>query len=158
MDSFELMANDIEIALRGAKARIESFGYNDTSSSESNSRVVGMFITWITATEEDRLGAFALNVINALPVNDDPNWDSYIEPKPIATLRQRAESLCGIRIAYTHSDGDISKISNQNSQNFAHNAPQHLPGVSLNGNQLMLTDKLYHTAIRTIVQLRAVLP
>jgi len=97
------------------------------------------------------------NVIQALPVEDPPNWETYIMPPPNSTLRQRAESLWGIRVAYTHGDGDISLITNQTNKKYATDAPSYLQGVLLKNNKLILNGGVYHEAIRTIVQIRDLL-
>jgi len=163
MSSFEIRANNIETAIQSARGRVKDFGYSDDSPEETVSRVVGMFITWLTACEEARQqeangsASFTRNVIQALPAEDDPNWDTYIMPQPNSTLRQRAESLWGIRIAYTHGDGDTELITNQNNKKYATNAPNILGGVAIQNGKLILNECVYHEAIRTMVQIRDVL-
>lgn len=164
MTDFEMRANNIEVAISTVRQRVEDFGYPHESPDETVSRVVGMFICWLTACEEARfqdIGAgatFRTAVIDALPTVDDPNWDTYIMPKPSSSLKQRAEALWGIRIAFTHADGDTNLISNSTNRAFAQNAPLHIPGVALENGKLNLSGCNTHTPIRTIVQLRAVLP
>ena len=163
MSDFEIRANNIETAIQSARERVVDFGYSDDSPEEAVSRVVGMFITWLTACEEARQqesngsASFTRNVIQALPVEDDPNWDTYLQPPPSSTLRQRAEALWGIRVAYTHGDGDIELITNLNNKEYAKNAPNILRGVSIQDGKLILNEGVYHEAIRTMVQIRDVL-
>jgi len=54
MSDFEIRANNIETAIQCAGDRVEGFGYSDDAPEETVSRVVGMFITWLTACEEAR--------------------------------------------------------------------------------------------------------
>jgi len=163
MSKFEIRANNIKTAIELARNRVVDFGYSDDSSQETVSRVVGMFITWLTACEEARQqeatsgASFTKNVIQVLPIEDDSSWVSYIMPPPNSTLRQRAESLWGIRITYTHGDGDIDLITNPNNKNYAINAPNILRGVSIENNKLVLNENVYHEAIRTMVQIRDLL-
>jgi len=158
MSDFEIRANNIHIAIETAGHRVDDFGYSDDSTHESVSRVIGMFITWLTACEEARLqGSFFSKVINQLPANDDPSWDTYIMPQPSTSLKQRVEALWGIRIAFTHGDGDINLITNQNNKNFALNAPNILDGVSIENNVMILNENIYPVAIKTMVQIRDVL-
>jgi hypothetical protein len=112
MTDFEVRANNIEVAISGARHRVDDFGYDDDPPEEAVSRVIGMFICWLTACEEARLqgsvpgASFRRDIIDALPLADNPAWDSYIQPPPASSLRKRTESLWGIRIAFTHGDGD----------------------------------------------------
>ena len=165
MTNFEIRANNIEIAISDARRRVEDFGYSDDSPNETVSRIAGMFICWLTACEEARFqniypkATFRSHVIDALPNVDDPNWKTYIKPKTSSSLKQRAEALWGIRIAFTHADGDTTLINNLTNKTFAQNAPHHIPGVTLESTgRLNLAGCNLHTPIRTIVQLQDVLP
>ena len=159
MTDFELRANNIITAIEAANSRIENFGYSDDPPAESVSRIYGMFVTWLTACEESRLGgSYSQSVIAALPSNDDPLWPTFIQPQPTSTLQQRASALWGIRIAFTHGDGDVSLITNAANKAYATNAPSHFPGVTIAGSRLSLTPAIAHSAIRTIVQVRSILP
>ena len=163
MSDFEIRANNIETAIQSARQRVEDFGYSCDSPEETVSRVVGMFITWLTASEEARQqdinnnATFTKNVIQALPVNDDSSWETYIMPQPTSTLRERAESLWGIRVAYTHGDGNIDLIKNTKNKQYALNSQNILEGVLVENNRLILSEGVYHEAIRTMVQIRDVL-
>ena len=44
MTDFEIRANNIEVAISGARHRIADFGYARDKAEESISRIVGMFI------------------------------------------------------------------------------------------------------------------
>lgn len=164
MNDFEIRANNIKTAIESASFRVDQFGYSEDATKETVSRVVGMFITWLTACEEARQqyiqanATFTKNVINMLPTSDDTGWDTYIIPPPSSTLRQRAEALWGIRVAFTHADSDISLITNTKNQHYASNSPNIFNSVTLQGNKLQLNEGLYHEAIKTIVQIRDVLP
>ncbi len=164
MTDFEIRANNIEVAIAGARHRVADFGYRDDPTEEAVSRVIGMFICWLTACEEARLqgsvsgASFRHNIIDALPICDDPAWDAYIQPPPTSSLRKRAESLWGIRIAFTHGDGDTRLIQDQINRRYAQDAHQHIPGVVLVNGKLNLAGCNCHTPIRTIVQIQDVLP
>ena len=159
MTDFELRANNIITVIEAAANRIEDFGYSEDPPAESVSRLYGMFVTWLTACEESRLGGpYGQSVIAALPDKDDPRWPTFIEPQPTSTLKQRASALWGIRIAFTHGDGDISLVTNVTNKAYAANSPSHFSGVTIVGNRLALTPQIAHRAIRTIVQVRSILP
>lgn len=164
MTNFEVRANNMETAISGARHRVTEFGYASDSSDETASRLIGMYICWLTSCEEARRqlanpnASFRTDVINVLPTSDDPSWQAFIEPRPSSTLRQRAESLWGIRVAFTHGDGDIALIRDKKNQQFAQDAHLHIPGVTKSGTQLILSGCNLHTPIRTIVQIQAVLP
>ncbi len=123
-----------------------------------------MFITWLTACEEARMQKVKLNakfrqdIIDKLPEQDDPIWNTYIEPRPSSTLKQRTEALWGIRVAFTHADGEIDLINDARNKEFAENSPKHIPGVRIFKGKLDLSGCNLHTPIRTVVQIRDVLP
>jgi len=159
MADFEVRANNILTAIGVSHSRIQQFGYTDDPAEEAVSRIYGMFVTWLTACEESRLGGpFSKVVLSALPSNDDPAWPSFIEPKPSSTLKERASALWGIRVAFTHGDGDLSLISSAANRAYAQDAYKHLPGIAVVGNRVALFPHISHNAIRTIVQLHSVLP
>lgn len=159
MSDFEIRANNIATAISTSSQRISDFGYEEDAPEEAVSRIYGMFVTWLTACEEARhQTGYSQSVIAALPDNDDPNWSQYIAPAPTSTLKQRAQALWGIRVAFTHSDGDLNLITNTTNNGYANDAPNHLPGVSISNDRLIITEAIQHTAIRTMVQLHDVLP
>lgn len=163
MSDFEIRANNIATALEGAKNRVKSFGYEEDTPEEADSRIIGMFITWLTASEEARhansngSASFKKDVIDKLPAIDDPSWKNYIEPKPSSTLKQRAEALWGIRVAFTHGDGDINLIKNQINNDYALSVPNIFDRVKIENNKIVLNRSIIHQAIRTIVQIRDLL-
>ncbi len=164
MNEFETRANNIRTAIGAARYRVDNFGYKQDNTEETVSRIIGMFITWLTSTEEARHqddelnGSFKKDVIDKLPEIDDPTWDSYIKPAPTSTLKSRVESLWGIRIAYTHGDGDISLIRNRTNKNYAIQAVTTFASVELKDDRLHINEGILHEAIRTFVQLRDILP
>jgi len=158
MSDFEARANNIATAICASRDRIEDFGYGDDPVDEAVSRIYGMFITWLTSCEEARHEkGYSESVIAALPDQDDPNWRVYMKPLPKGTLKQRAQCLWGIRVAFTHGDGEIASIQNIKNRTYAENAATILPGVSLENNRLLLNRAIEHTAIRTMVQIRDIL-
>ncbi|MBM0744314.1 hypothetical protein JOY44_22320 [Phormidium sp. CLA17] len=163
MSDFEIRANNIMTAIEIAEHRVSNYGYSDDPPEETVSRVIGMFITWLTACEEARQqvvngnASFTRNVIEALPVDDDPNWDTCIMPPSNSTLKERAQALWGIRVAFTHGDGDITLIKNTQNRQFAINSQSQLMGVSIQNNKIYLRETVCHIAIRTMVQIRDVL-
>lgn len=164
MSDFEVRANNIATAISGTKQRVEHFGYDDDSPDEAESRIIGMYITWLTATEEARHqqangnASFRRDVIDQLPITDDSSWGSYISPQPTSTLKQRAEALWGIRIAFSHGDGDINLITNQTNKNYVLDSVNHFPNIRIENNKLILNSSIIGKAIRTMVQIRDVLP
>lgn len=163
MSDFEIRANNIWTGIQSTRQCIQDFGYSQDSENESVSRVIGMFITWLTSCEEarqndlGRSGSFTQTVISNLPIINNPNWDTYIEPSPTSSLKARAEALWGIRIAFTHCDGNVNNITNLTNQNFARNSVNILPGVSLNNNKLVLNEGISHYAIRSLSQIHDLL-
>ena len=163
MSDFEIRANNIFTGIQNVRTRVENFGYSDDNASNSVSRIMAMFITYLTSCEESRqnmlgrTGGFSTTVLANLPATDNPNWPSYIEPAPSSTLKDRAEALWGIRIAFTHGDGDITQISNRTNRQFAQNATNIIPGVTLNGSRLEISENAAHYAIRTLSQIHDLL-
>lgn len=163
MTDFEIRANNIVTAIEVARHRVEDFGYSQDSPEETDTRVVGMFVTWLTACEEARQqtlipnASFTKNVINALPIQDDPKWNTYIMPLPTSTLRERAEALWGIRVAFTHGDGNINLITNSQNKQYARNSANIFDAVTIHGSRLVLHGGIYHPAVRTMVQIRDLL-
>lgn len=164
MSDFETRANNIETGIRGVRSRVEQFGYSDDEAAESVSRVVAMFVTYLTACEEARHiqndinASFSREVLDKLPDIDEPSWGSNIRPVPTSSLKKRLESLWGIRVAFTHGDGDLSLIRSLRNKQFAINAPLHLEGVAVHQNIMTLNEGIFHVAIRSVVQLREILP
>jgi hypothetical protein len=158
MTEFEIRANNIATAIGVSRERILDFGYEFDDPGEAVSRIYGMFVSWLTACEEARLGgSFRKVVIERLPTIDDESWPNYIMPIPTSTLRKRAESLWGIRVAFTHGDGDLRKVTNQTNRSYAEDAHVHLPGVSKVDERIHVNGGLEHHAIRTIVQIQDIL-
>ena len=159
MSEFELRANNIATAIGASRGRIDDFGYGDDPTNESVSRIYGMFITWLTACEEARHPhSYSKSVIDALPDHDDPDWKVYISPRTGWTLKERAQALWGIRIAFTHGDGEINLISNSKNKSYAINSARIFKGVSIENNRLVINGAIEHVAIRTMVHIRDVLP
>jgi len=164
MSDFETRANNIATAISITRQRIEDFGYADDSPEEADSRVIGMYITWLTATEEARHqqasgnASFKRDVIDQLPITDDSSWGSYILPEPTSTLRERVEALWGIRIAFSHGDGDINLIASPINKAYAENVPNIFSSIRIKSNKMILNSSIIHQAIKTMVQVRDVLP
>jgi len=158
MSDFEIRANNIVTGISGVRSRIEDFGYTDDDAKESVSRVVAMFIAYLTTCEEARHisnninASFSNDVLAKLPVQDDPTWDAYIDPALTSSLRERVESLWGVRVAFTHGDGDLSLIKNARNKKFAQDAPLHLDGVTIADGKMSLNESVFHIATRTMVQ------
>lgn len=118
MTDFEIRANNIFTGIQNIKTRIVDFGYADDDAVNGVSRIMGMFIVYLTACEETRqnslgkIGGFTSTDIANLPDIDDASWPTYIEPVPTYTLKDRAKALWGIRIAFTHGDGYVTQITN----------------------------------------------
>ncbi len=164
MSDFEIRANNIATAISNTRQMVEDFGYDDDTPEEAESRVIGMYITWLTATEEARHqqangnASFKRDVIDQLPITDDSSWSSYISPQPTSTLRERVEALWGIRIAFSHGDGDIDLITSPTNKAYAENVPNIFPNIKIENNQMILNSAIINKAIRTMVQVRDVLP
>lgn len=165
MSDFEIRANNIATSIGAARQRVMDFGYDDDPVDETISRVAGMFITWLTSCEEarhqgiDPRATFTKNVIGMLPEGDDASWGEYISPPPTSTLKQRVQALWGIRVAYTHGDGDVTLVTNATNTQYILDAPSIFRGVYIDeDNKLILKGFSFHQAIRTMVQVRDVLP
>ena len=165
MSTFEIRANNYLTAIQTSSQRINDFGYADEEPEEVVSRIYSSFVVWLTACEEaraqQRLGtnnaSFGRDVVEALPLADDPSWGTYIQPLPNTTLRARAEGLWGIRVAATHGDGDLLKIRSARNRGYASNAPNVLPGLTIRNDNLYVSSGVTHYAVRTIVQIQDVL-
>jgi hypothetical protein len=153
MSDFEIRANNIKTAIEDSRSRVTHFGYDDDAPTESVSRVVAMFITYLTTCEEARHidnnidASFSRDVLAKLPEQDDPSWGVYIQPIPTSSLKKRVESLWGVRVAFTHGDGNLSRIKNARNKRFAEDAPLHLPGVSVVNGEMTINESVYHVAI-----------
>ena len=164
MSDFEIRANNIVTGISGVRSRVEDFGYAEDDAKESVSRVVAMFITFLTTCEEARHisnninASFSNDVLAKLPLQDDPTWDTYIEPAPTSSLIERVESLWGVRVAFTHGDGDLSLIKSQRNKRYAQDAPLHLDGVTITDGIMSVNESIFHVATRTMVQVADILP
>jgi len=157
MSEFEQIANDVVTAIETAESRISDFGYGPATD-EAVSAVNAGLVTWLISSEERRLnGSFRTKVLDQLPNNDDPSWQTYISPAPAHSLKRRLEALWGIRIAYTHTAADVTMISNARNRQYAIDAPRYINGCELRNNILMINKLDFHTTIRSIVQVRDVL-
>lgn len=162
MSEFEIRANNIWTGIQNSENRIKDFGYESEDPYDLMSQIIGMFITWLNATEEVRQnskgnsGSFRTTIIDKLDEDDDPNWNSYLAESK-GTLKNRVKSLWGIRIAFTHGNGDISLIKNDINREYAKNSKKYLPGIELKNNKLKLRGFIIHHAIRTIVQVRDII-
>lgn len=165
MDDFEQEINDVITAIEVAGDRIKEFGHK-TSPQEIEitvSKILASYICLLVASEEaravehERESHFVRGVIDHIPTIDDPNWKTYIADENLSTLKNRLIALWGIRIAYTHSDGNINHINNEYSRNAAIDAPNHIRGASLKGDYIILNNSSLHATHRTIVQVRDIL-
>ena len=116
MSDAEIRARNIEIGISAVGYRVEQFGYPEDPANESASRVLAMYVSYLTACEEARHmrtnpnASFSNDVLKKLPDIDDPSWKNNMNPAPQSSLKRRAESLWGIRIAFTHCDGNVDLI------------------------------------------------
>ena len=91
---------------------------------------------------------FVKHVINLIP--DEARIS---EPMLECSLVVAARSLWAIRLAYTHSDGTITDLSDD-YQGWAFDAPDVIEGVSVVGGRLMLNTASLHPTIRIMEALR----
>jgi len=160
MSTFELIANDIVTGIATSADRIRDFGYEEDIE-KSLSGIYSMFVSWLIGYEEERqtdLGrgtSFTKTLIQNLPDHDDPSWESYIMPAPSTTLKKRCMDLWGVRIAFTHGNGNIDRILDQKVKRWAENID--IRGVRLEDRRLIVNGGISHYAIRTIVQVQDVL-
>jgi hypothetical protein len=163
MSAFEVRATDMALVVQRARQVVEDWGHEPSEARAVASNAIAMFVCWLTAVEEARhrtrakVPSFSKHVIERLPAVDDPAWSTCVMPKPSASLRQRAEALWGIRIAFTHANGDTDGIESAVNKRFALSAPARIPGVQLDGTRLDLSSCGLHLPIRTVVQIQEVL-
>ena len=165
MTPFEVRANNIVTAIEASRSRIEDFGYRDDSASEAVSAVFASYVTWLVACEEARAierlkkerVSFRRDIVEVLPKSDPNTWKSYIQPAPKSSLRKRMEAIWGLRVAFTHSDGTLSKIADQKNRDFAAEAPRHLDGLIENDGKLDASHLSLHLVTRSFVHLRDIL-
>ena len=158
----ELIFN-LGLVIGHADHRTETCGFPDNGKTASVLRAA--FVTWLVACEEARAqirtenptADFVNQVINVLPDLDDPSWQQTNADGFTAPLKDRMRSLWGVRIAFTHSDGDISKISSARNRAWAENARFYLNGVSLDNGRIDMSVADLHYIARSIAQLQSVL-
>lgn len=159
---YGLMSNLSQV-IGQAKNRTENYGYPDGGRTASVLKAA--FVTWLVACEEaraqDRTGNlnanFVKQVVEVLPDDDDPAWEQTSSEGFDAPLKNRMQSFWGIRIAFTHSDGDVSKIGNLNSKLWSQSAHLHVNGVKMNGNVIDMLSADLHYIHRSFAQLQMVL-
>jgi hypothetical protein len=159
---YKLMFN-LSSAIGHADHRTASYGYPDDGRTSSVLRAA--FVTWLVACEEARAqvrtndpkASFVKYVVEALPNSDDLNWEQTNSEGFPSSLKNRMQGLWGIRIAFTHSDGDVSKIVNLKNKAWAQSAHLHVKGVSMSGNVIDMSGADLHYIHRSFAQLQTVL-
>ena len=160
--NYELMFN-LSLVIGHAEHRTDTCGFPDGGKTSTILRA--SFVTWLVACEESRAqnrtndqnASFVKHVIEALPVCDDPNWEQTNSEGFHASLKNRMQGLWGIRIAFTHSDGDVSNILNLNSKTWAQSAHLHVKGVTMRGSVIDMSGADLHYIHRSFAQLQTVL-
>ena len=157
MTPFERLANDIVVGIELSRDRIEDFGYQEDTQ-YALSCINASLIIWLTASEEKRLGgAFRDCVVDQLPDQNDPAWGHNIRPIPGTSLKERMQALWGIRVAFTHGAGDLTRLSNRQNRLWAESATRIVPGCQLSGDLLNCSGMNFHLPIRSIVQVQEIL-
>jgi hypothetical protein len=165
MTPFEVRANNVVTAIEASRWRVNEFGYEDDQASEAVSAVFASYVTWLVACEEARAierlkkerVSFRRDIVEALPEADLIHWDTYIQPVPKSSLRQRMAAIWGLRVAFTHSDGTLSKIADQRNKELAADAPRHLDGLIEKDGKLDASQLSLHLVTRSFVHLRDIL-
>ncbi len=159
---YELMFN-LSLVIGHADHRTETSGFPDSGKTSTVLRAA--FVTWLVACEEARAqirtndpkASFVRHVIEFLPDDDDPAWEQTNSVGFHASLKNRMRALWGIRIAFTHSDGDILKIGSSNNREWAGFAHLYVKGVTMNEDIIDMSQADLHYIHRSFAQLQTVL-
>jgi hypothetical protein len=159
--SFWIRADNLQTAVQTAHHRVAEFGYGgEEGGRQAASDVAAMYVVLLIACEEaraERRGydrpSFVDHVVRQLPDQDEID---HSEPMLTSSLRRLAESLWGVRVTFTHSDGQLTQLRAQSHQ-WAERAPSHIRGVTASGHQLEIDGGIMHPALRTIEAIRATL-
>jgi hypothetical protein len=154
---------NLGLVIGHAEHRTKTCGFLDNGKTASVLRAA--FVTWIVACEEARAqlrtgnpsADFLNQVINALPDLDDPTWEQTNSDGFHSSLKYRMKSLWGIRIAFTHSDGDTAKICNTRNRTWAESAHLHINGVTMKSGQIDMSGADLHYIATSFAQLQTVL-
>jgi hypothetical protein len=160
--NYELMFN-LSLVIGHADHRTETCGFADSGKTSTVLRAA--FVTWLVACEEARAqirtndpkASFVKHVVEFLPDDDHPAWEQTNSEGFHSSLKNRMQGIWGIRIAFTHSDGDVSKIGNLKSKAWAQSAHSHVKGVAMSGNMIDMSGADLHYIHRSFAQLQTVL-
>lgn len=160
MNDWRVLAENVGTGLHGARVALDQFGYDGLIEGATRSRLNGLAVAWLTSSVEAHLHkrgvnrpSFRKHVVEILPLDEDPNFNTQRHVPWTTTRRERCEALWGIRVAATHSDLNVSLIDDETNQAWARNTPNAFDSATLDGDYLNLMGFSFDDAIWTIESL-----
>lgn len=144
-------------AVNAGASRITDFGYTDDPPEEAMSIVCSAVPITICSIVEEEYGCTYTQWLSTV----DDSWLASENNAHVAktlTVKRVLESIWGIRIAFTHANRQISKITNPKSKHYAVDAPTHIKGVEIRGDVIYLSTAAFHTMERAVLLARSLSP
>ncbi len=120
-------------------------------------RLRGTFIASLVGEIEEKIGRKFSSVFNQLP--DTPTTYSnkywFEDMPPTSTARGRAKVMWAIRIAYTHGNGHIDQITDNEVADFLQQefAQKHFRGISVENDIVQVYGDVTYPALKTVLEI-----
>ncbi|MCW8966163.1 MAG: hypothetical protein OQK82_05705 [Candidatus Pacearchaeota archaeon] len=120
-------------------------------------RFRGIFVASLVGEIEEKIGRKFSSVFNQLP--DTPTTESsnyWFEDMPkTSTPRGRAKVMWAIRVAYTHGNGHIDQITDQEVADFLNPefARKHFRGITVENDLVKVFGDVTYPALKTALEI-----
>jgi len=120
-------------------------------------RFRGIFIASLVGEIEEKIGRKFSSIFDQLSDRPtQPHSMYWFEDMPeTSSLRGRAKLMWAIRVAYTHGNGHINQISDQNVAAYLklEFAKLHFRGLKVENDLVQVSDDVIHPAIKTALEI-----
>jgi len=130
---------------------------NDEEAQALMRRFRGVFIASLVGEVEERIGRKFSSVFDRLSDTPTPKNSKYwFEDMPInSTPRGRAKVMWAIRIAYTHGNGHIDQVTDEDVADYLNTsfAATHFRGVRIEDDFIKVFGDVTYPALKTILEI-----
>lgn len=120
-------------------------------------RFRGIFVASLVGEIEEKIGRKFSSVFNQLSDTPTIPYSEYwfVDMPRSSTPRGRAKVMWAIRIAYTHGNGHINQITDQNVADFLgpRFVRKHFRGVAVDNDIVKINGDVTHPALKTALEI-----
>ena len=140
---------------KGFRHVVEKYEWVETKEEAINlmSRFRGILISSLCGEIEECTGISFSKILSQLSDSPDFNTSKFRHQNMTqsSSLRGRAQTMWAIRIAYTHGNGHIRQIDDDEVIDFL--PGEHIMGIKIESEKIILTGQETFPAVRTAVEI-----